>query len=69
LKLRENFGDVIMKPNINFKKLAWISLGVLLFAIINGYLLFPSILKFILKRVIHKKTDNHSLFVIESTFA
>lgn len=36
---------------VNYKKAAGISLAILVFAIVNGFILFPSILKFMLKHV------------------
>lgn len=38
-------------PNLNYKKVAIISACCLLFGIINSYLIFPKILRFMLKRV------------------
>lgn len=40
-----------MRLNLNYKKIAIGSAIGIVFAIINGYLLFPQILKFILKKV------------------
>lgn len=40
-----------MKININYRKMGWISLVSIIFSLVNGYFMFPKILKFMLKRV------------------
>lgn len=40
-----------MKLKINYRKIGWISLCIVIFAILNGYFMFPKILEFMLTRV------------------
>lgn len=63
-----------MKFRINYKKFALISVAAICFTIINGYLIFPSILKVILKHVskamlenLYLKRKNVSKLVTESS--